>query len=55
MLKNSNFLIEKETVEDNPKLNTIDKLKEKISKLQIPINMDDYFVKKAEIKLNKIL
>lgn len=48
-------LIELETVEDNIELNTIDKLKEKINKLQIPINTDNYFVKKAEIKLKKIL
>lgn len=54
-VENSDFLIEIETVEDNPELNTIDKLKEKIKKLQIPVNRDDYFVKKAEIKLKKIL
>ena len=31
------------------------KLKEKINDLQIPINTNDYFVKKAEIELKKIL
>ncbi len=54
-VENSDNLIEVETVEDNIELDTIDKLKEKINKLQIPINTDDYFVKKAEIKIKKIL
>lgn len=54
-VEDSDILIELETAEDNIELNTIDKLKEKINNLQIPINTDDYFVKKAEIKLKKIL
>lgn len=54
-VKDIDNLIELETVEDNIELDTIDKLKEKINKLQIPINTDDYFVKKAELKLKKIL
>lgn len=48
-------LIEVETVEDNPKLDTIEKLKVIINELQIPIDTNDYFVKKAENKLNRIL
>lgn len=48
-------LIEVETVEDNPKLDTTEKLKVIINELQIPIDTNDYFVKKAENELNKIL
>ena len=48
-------LIEIETIENNPKLDTIEKLKVIINELQIPIDTNDYFVKKAENKLNRIL
>lgn len=48
-------LIEIETVEENSELDTIEKIKQKISELQIPIDTNDYFVKKAEIELSKIL
>ena len=44
-----------EIVEDNPKLDTIEKLKVIINELQIPIDTNDYFVKKAENTLNRIL
>lgn len=54
-IENSEKLIEMETIDNNPELDTIEKLKEKINKLQIPINTNDYFVKKAEIELKKIL
>ena len=53
-IKNGHNLIEIET-EDNDKLNTIDKLIQKINKLDIPIYTDNYFVKKAEIELDKVL
>ena len=52
---NGDKLIEIETVEDNLELNTIEKLKEKVESIQIPIYTDNYFVKKAEIELSKIL
>jgi len=48
-------LIEIETVEDNIELDTIEKLKEKVVSIEIPIYTDNYFVKKAEIELDKIL
>lgn len=48
-------LIEVETVEENTELNTIEKIKQKISELQIPIDTNDYFIKKAEIELKKVL
>ena len=54
-VKNGENLIEAETVNDNPELDTIEKLKKKINELQIPIDTNDYFVKKAEIELKKIL
>lgn len=54
-VENCGNLIEVETDKNNIELNTIDKLKEKINNLQIPINTSNYFVKKAEIKLKKIL
>ena len=49
------MVIEIETEKDNPELNSIDKLKEKISELQIPVDTNDYFIKKAEIELKKFL
>ena len=51
-IENSNTLIELET---NNNFNTIDKLKKLVSELEIPIEENNYFVKKAEDKLNKIL
>lgn len=54
-VENSDNLIEIETIEDNPELDTTDKLKEKINELHIDIDTKDYFVQKAEIELNRIL
>ena len=34
---------------------TVDKLKQLVTELEIPIEKNNYFVKKAEDKLNKIL
>lgn len=48
-------LIETEIVSSNEELNTIEKLKQKIDSLQLPICTDNYFVKKAEIELEKLL
>lgn len=53
-IKNGDNLIEIET-EKNEELDTIEKLIKKINELEIPIYTDNYFVKKAEIELNKIL
>ena len=52
-IKNGEKLIEIET-EANEELNTIDKLISKVDEIDIPIYKDNYFVKKAEIELNKI-
>lgn len=54
-IENGDKLIEVETVEDDNELDTIEKIKQKISELQIPIDTNDYFVKKAEIELAKVL
>lgn len=51
-IENSNTLIEIET-DDNFK--TIDELKKLVTGLEIPIEKGNYFVKKAEDELNKIL
>lgn len=42
-------------LEANRKLNTINKLKQEIKKLDIPIDESNFFIKKAEIKLKDLL
>lgn len=54
-VENSENLIEIETKENNKKLDTIDKLKNIVRELQIPIKANNYFVKKAEIELKKLI
>lgn len=51
---NGDNLIEIETT-DNDEFNSVKKLKLRLNDLNIPIFDDDYFVKKAEIELNKVL
>ena len=34
---------------------TIDKIKQELERLNLPVNTNDYFIKKAEIELRKIL
>ena len=53
-IKNGEKLIEIET-EDNEEFNTIDKLISKVDEIDIPIYKYNYFVKKVEIELNKVL
>jgi predicted adenylyl cyclase CyaB len=53
-IKNGDKLIEIET-SDNDELDTIEKLIKKVNKLEIPIYTDNYFVKKAEVELEKII
>lgn len=52
---NGDNLIEVETVDNNKQLNSIEKIIRKIDELDIPISTNDYFIKKAEIELGKIL
>ena len=54
-VENGDKMIEVETVEENSKLDSIEKIKQKINELQIPIDTNDYFIKKAEIELKKVL
>ena len=54
-IENGEKLIEIETVEDNKELDTIEKIKYKVKQLELPIDTNDYFVKKAEIVLKNIL
>lgn len=52
-IKNGDILIEVET-EPNSEFDTIDKLKNVIKNLDIPIEPNQYFIKKAEIEFDKI-
>ena len=54
-IQNGEKLIEIETVEYNEELDTIEKLKRRVASIEIPIYTNNYFVKKAEIELDKIL
>ena len=53
-IKDGDNLIEIETT-DNEELDTIEKLIKKVNELEIPIYTDNYFVKKAEVELEKII
>ena len=48
------FFFEIET-EENKELDTVEKLIKKINEIEIPIYKDNYFVKKAEVELDKRL
>ena len=54
LVKNGDLLIEIET-EENTEWDTIDKIKKIIDELDLPIEKNNYFIKKAENELNKIL
>ena len=49
---NGDKLIE---IEENEQLDTIDKIKQELERLNLPGDTNDYFIKKAEIELRKIL
>jgi adenylate cyclase class IV len=51
-IENGNTLIE---IETNENFETVDKLKKLVKELEIPIENNNYFVKKAEDALNKLL
>ena len=53
-VKDGDNLIEIET-EENENLDNIEILIRKVNEIDIPIYKDNYFVKKAEIELNKVL
>lgn len=54
-IEDGDKLIETDIIIDNEELNTVDKLIEKLKKYDIPIFTDNFFVKKAEIELEKVL
>lgn len=54
-IENGDKLIEVETVDGNKELDTIEKIIQKLEYLNIPVDKSNYFVKKAEIELEKIL
>ena len=54
-IENGDNLIEVETVSNNDNIDTIEKLKTQIINLQIPVDTSNFFVKKAEIELDKII
>lgn len=54
-IKNGDKLIEAEPSYNTKDINTLEKVKLKFDEYNIPIYKDNYFVKKAEIELNKIL
>lgn len=54
-IENGDNLIEIETISNNSNIDTIEKLKTQIINLQIPVDISNFFVKKAEIELDKII
>ena len=54
-IENGDNLIEVETISNNSNIDTIEKLKTQIINLQIPVDSSNFFVKKAEIELDKII
>lgn len=54
-IENGDKLIEIETAKNNIELDTIEKIIKRIEELNIPVDKSNYFVKKAEIELEKIL
>lgn len=53
-IKNSDILMEVET-QDIDGFRTIEDLKEKLLKLNLPIDISNFFVKKAEVELEKVI
>lgn len=54
-IKDGDKMIEAETQEDNPEIDSIDKLKMKLREDNLLLDFSDCFIKKAEVELNKIL
>ena len=52
---NGENLIEVELIENSKNYDTIDKLKKAINELELPVDTSDYFIKKAEVELAKLL
>lgn len=54
-IENGDNLLEIETIEDDSELDTVDKIIKKLDSLNLPVDTNNYFVKKAEIELEKII
>ncbi|MCI8760578.1 MAG: hypothetical protein HFJ34_05635 [Clostridia bacterium] len=54
-IKNGDNLIEIETMTNNKKIDTIEKIKKQIIDIDIPIDTTNFFVKKAETELDKLM
>ena len=54
-IENGDKLIESDIILENDELNTVEKLSKKFQEYEIQIYTDNYFVKKAEIELAKVL
>ena len=54
-IKGGDKLIEAETQINDSNYDTIDKIKKKLIEENIPLDFSDYFIKKAEIELDKVL
>lgn len=54
-IKYGDNLIEVETVTNNKKIDTIEKIKKQIIDIDIPIDATNFFVKKAETELDKLM
>lgn len=51
-IQNGDKLIE---IEENDTYKTIDSIKEQLKEFNLPIDTNDYFIKKAEVELKKVL
>ena len=54
-IENGDKLIEIEIEQNDSNLNTTQKIKDLVKKIELPIEEENYFVKKTEIELNKII
>ena len=52
-VKDIENLLEIETIENDSELDTIDKIIKKLNSLELPVDANNYFIKKAEIELSK--
>jgi len=52
-IENGEKLIEVEIIENDERYNSVSKLEEKLRLLDLPLDMSNFFVKKAEVELKK--
>ena len=54
-VKNGDDLVEVEVEEDNPKCDSIEKIKDYLIKEKFPLDLSDLFIKKVEVEVDKVL